>query len=248
MRRVRGRRIGFVFQEPAAALNPVMSCGAQVMEAVRARGPFSRRDAWERAVEAMRQAGIPGPGERARAYPHELSGGLRQRVMLAIALASEPDLLIADEPTAALDVTIQVQILDLLRRLRAERSLSLLLITHDLAVAAEIADEVAVMYAGRIVESGPASGVLSRPRHPYTWGLMNASPRASRDSRGALRAIPGSVPRPGEIGRGCRFEPRCLLREPECAAAEPSLAPGPRSEHRARCWFSERLKTDGLED
>jgi len=239
MRRVRGRRIGFVFQEPAAALDPVRSCGDQVAEAVRAHERVPAREAWRRAVEALRDAGVPAPERRARAYPHELSGGLRQRAVIAASLVAHPELLIADEPTASLDVTIQVQIVDLLSRLRRERSLSLLLITHDLALAAEAADEVAVMYAGRIVESGPVARVFEAPRHPYTLGLLEAAPAAAGE--GPLRAIPGTVPAPGELSAGCRFAPRCFLREDICVREEPPLEAGPDPSRAARCWFSDRV-------
>jgi peptide/nickel transport system ATP-binding protein len=236
MRRVRGGRIGLVFQEAAAALNPVMRVGAQVAEAIRVHTDASRREARERAVELLRMVALADPEAQARAYPHELSGGMKQRAMLAIALACSPALLIADEPTTALDVTIQAQILALLRRLREELALTVLLITHDLGVVAENAHRVGVMYAGRIVEEGPVAGVLGAPQHPYTRGLLRSIPGASalarregRDRR--LPTLPGSVPDPSAPPPGCRFHPRCAERLPHCDRVEPretATAPGRR--------------------
>ncbi len=223
MRAVRGAEIGIVFQEPMSALNPVMRVGEQVREAIeahpeRARGGRTR----ERALALLEQVGIPEPQVRYRAYPHELSGGMKQRVAIAIALAAGPRLLVADEPTTALDVTVQAQVLELLARLRMERALAMLLITHDLGVVAEMADEVAVMYAGRIVERAGARALFERPLHPYTIGLFASLPRLDGE-RTRLEAIPGRVPPPGGRPSGCRFRDRCARAVAACAAAQPPL-------------------------
>jgi peptide/nickel transport system ATP-binding protein len=232
LRAVRGSELAMIFQEPMTALNPVLRIGAQIEEAIRAHPPhLSSAELRRRMLEALERAAVPEPALRARQYPHQLSGGLRQRAMIAMALAAGPRLLIADEPTTALDVTLQKQILELLARLRRELGLALLFITHDLGVVAQVADRLAVMYAGRIVEQGPAAEVLSRPRHPYTEGLLRAVPRLRR---GNLEPIPGAVPGLNELPRGCAFEPRCPYRRPECAAAVPELRLA-GSEHFARC-------------
>ena len=206
LRRIRGARISMVFQEPMTALNPVLNVGSQIAEAVLAHSEsskVSRREAWGRAVEAMREVAIPDPGERAKDYPHQLSGGMRQRVMIAMALVCGPDLLIADEPTTALDVTIQAQILDLLGSLRERRNLSMMLISHDFGVIAEVAETVAVMYAGRIVEMGPVLEIFHNPKHPYTRGLLSAVPRlGSSRGRGVLGLIPGRTPNSHSAGSG----------------------------------------------
>jgi oligopeptide/dipeptide ABC transporter ATP-binding protein len=233
MRKVRGARIGIVFQEAAAALNPVMRIGSQAAEALRIHRKVSRREAWEEAVRLLGLVALPEPERQARAYPHELSGGMKQRAMLAIALSCSPALLIADEPTTALDVTIQAQILALLRSLRRELGLTLLLITHDLGVVAENADRVGVMYAGRIVEESPVKQLFHEPRHPYTRGLLRSVPRrAPRAGEGGsdvrrLETLPGSVPDPADPPLGCRFHPRCVERVEPCAAEEPPEIAGP---------------------
>jgi len=231
-RAVRGGEIAMVFQEPMTSLNPVMRVGAQIEETIRAHEPsLAARQVKTRIIESLRRAAVPEPEVRAEQFPHQLSGGLRQRVMIAMALAAGPRLLIADEPTTALDVTVQKQILDLLDRLRRELQLGLLFITHDLGVVSQVADRVAVMYAGRIIEEGPAREVLATPRHPYTQGLLKASPTLER---GALSPIPGSVPQLTALPSGCAFEPRCGLRRAECAAAIPALRTVSR-DHSARC-------------
>ena len=231
-RDVRGGEIAMVFQEPMTSLNPVMRIGAQIEEAIRAHhSQLQTSEVKRRALDFLRRAAVPEPEARAEQFPHQLSGGLRQRAMIAMALAAGPRLLIADEPTTALDVTVQNQILDLLDHLRRELKLGLLFITHDLGVVAQVAERVAVMYAGRIIEEGPARDVLTKPRHPYTQGLLKASPTLKR---GALTPIPGAVPQLTALPPGCAFEPRCELRRPECEAAVPALRII-SSDHAARC-------------
>jgi len=234
MRRVRGSRIAMVFQEPMTSLNPVFTCGDQVAESLEVHEALGRAPARERAVELLGQVGIPEPAERARQYPHELSGGMRQRVMIAMALACRPALLIADEPTTALDVTIQAQILELLQRLQAEMGMALLLITHDLGVVAGVADRVCVLYAGQVVESCAAAEIFRAGRHPYTAGLLASLPRVGgRADR--LRVIPGQVPDASAFPPGCRFHPRCPVAEGRCAVSAPPLLEVAAG-HRSRCW------------
>jgi oligopeptide/dipeptide ABC transporter ATP-binding protein len=222
MRRVRGARIAMVFQEPMTSLNPVFSIGDQIASAVRAHGSAGRREAWERTHAMLDMVQIPSPRQRARDYPHQLSGGLRQRAMIAMALASGPALLIADEPTTALDVTIQAQILDLLRRLQAERGMAVLLITHDLGVVAELCHRVAVIYGGRIVELAPVGRLFARPIHPYTRGLLECLPHPGRFGQ-PLASIEGVPPDLRQPGAGCRFAPRCAYALPSCRRDEPAL-------------------------
>jgi peptide/nickel transport system ATP-binding protein len=223
MRDLRGADLAMIFQEPLTSLNPVHKIGFQITEAMRAHDPkASAQELKERAIAALQRVRIPAPERRFEEYPHQLSGGMRQRVMIAMALSCQPKLLIADEPTTALDVTIQAQILDLLRELQAEFGMSIILITHDLGVIAEMADEVAVMYAGRIVEHAPADQLFEDPQHPYTIGLLGSVPRLDEE-RETLLAIEGSVPPPFALPQGCRFHPRCPFALPACTQEVPAL-------------------------
>jgi peptide/nickel transport system ATP-binding protein len=236
LRVVRGDEIAMVFQDPLSSLHPLHRVGAQIVEAIRAHRDTARAPARARAIELLDLVGIPDPATRVDAYPHELSGGQRQRAMIAMALANDPALLIADEPTTALDVTVQAQILALLARLQRERGMALVLVTHDLGVVAEMADEIAVMYAGRIVELAPAARVFANPEHPYTWGLLRSIPTLDGPREELLTPIPGTPPSPLAFPPGCRFHPRCPYSEPAHARTDPALQPVPgQPDHRVAC-------------
>jgi peptide/nickel transport system ATP-binding protein len=236
MRRVRGGDVAMVFQDPLSSLHPYYRVGRQIVEAIRAHRDVSKAAALDRAVELLGLVGIPEPRRTVQRYPHELSGGMRQRVMIAMALANEPRLLIADEPTTALDVTVQAQILDLIERLRAELDMAVIVITHDLGVVAEMAHEVAVMYAGRVVEHAPAERLFSTPEHPYTWGLLASIPRLDRPREEELVPIPGTPPSLVHPPPGCRFHPRCPYVRPRHREVDPPLAPVPgQPGHEVAC-------------
>ena len=236
MRKWRGTKVAMIFQEPMTALNPVLRIGYQIAESVLAHEDVSRSEAWSRAVDSMRAVAIPDPERRAQDYPHQLSGGMRQRVMIAMALVCRPTLLIADEPTTALDVTIQAQILELLGQLRDEYDLSLMLISHDLGVVAEVAETVAVMYAGKIVETGSAEAVFDHPRHPYTAGLLNSIPKlgSSLHRKERLDVIEGIVPNLLDLPPGCAFAPRCHKQTMECSESAIGFD-WISGDHQARC-------------
>jgi peptide/nickel transport system ATP-binding protein/oligopeptide transport system ATP-binding protein len=236
MRKIRGREISMVFQEPATSLNPVFTVGNQIIETLILHQELSRREARNKAVQMLDLVGIPSPESRIYDYPHNLSGGMAQRVMTAMALACNPSLLIADEPTTALDVTIQAQILELLKELQDRFGMSILLITHNLGIIAQVSDRLAIMYAGKVVEYGKVDRILKAPAHPYTLGLLDSIPRVE-SVRSRLSTIKGMVPRPVEWPSGCRFHPRCKYATPVCKEEEPEMlevAPG----HRARCHLT----------
>ncbi len=238
MRRIRGRRIGVVFQDPLTSLNPLYTIGQQLEETILTHLELTRAAARSRALSLLREVGVPAPEARFGNYPHQFSGGMRQRVVIALALCAEPSLVIADEPTTALDVSIQAQIISLLKGLARARGTAVMLITHDMGVIAETCDRVAVMYAGRIVEIGPVREVIHAPRHPYTAGLMGSIPKiAAGGSRARLVQIDGTMPRLNAIPSGCAFNPRCPKRFDRCLAQRPELIPvGPT---RAACWLHE---------
>jgi peptide/nickel transport system ATP-binding protein len=245
MERIRGNDISMIFQEPMTSLNPLLTAGQQISEVVAVHEGLSRRDALDRAVDMLRRVQIPEPERRARAYPHQLSGGMRQRVMIAMALACNPQVLIADEPTTALDVTIQAQILELMRELQGELGTAILLITHDMGVVAENADRVVVMYAGRKVEEAPVDELFERPAHPYTRGLLASLPQLDAAARAGprrarLNEIKGQVPALSRLPQGCSFAPRCSFATDTCRAAYPSLAQC-RPGHWVACWHADHL-------
>ena len=235
LRRVRGRRIGVVFQDPLTSLNPLYTVGEQLEETILTHLPLSKSQARTRALSLLREVGIPAPEARLHQYPHQFSGGMRQRVVIALALAAEPSLVIADEPTTALDVSIQAQVIALLKRLARERGTAVMLITHDMGVIAETAQRVAVMYAGRLVEIGPVREVIHSPRHPYTAGLMGSIPKISARRDRHLAQIEGAMPRLNAIPPGCPFNPRCPRRFERCLVARPHLMPAGASQ--AACWL-----------
>ncbi|MBI3062408.1 MAG: ABC transporter ATP-binding protein [Deltaproteobacteria bacterium] len=237
MRKIRGNEISMIFQEPMTSLNPVFTIGNQIGEAIRLHQGLGRKETREKTIEMLRLVKIADPEQRIDDYPHQLSGGMRQRVMIAMALSCNPSLLIADEPTTALDVTIQAQILELMKELQQKLGMSLLLITHDLGVVAEQADEVAIMYAGKVVERAKAKEIFDRPLHPYTVGLLNSLPGAGNHKKKRLDAIPGMVPSPLELPGGCRFRDRCPKAAGICAEAEPPLEEKGK-EHSVACYFA----------
>jgi oligopeptide/dipeptide ABC transporter ATP-binding protein len=254
MRKIRGNQIAMIFQDPMSSLNPVFTVGEQIAESLRLHQDKSAGEAMAAAVDLLKLVGIPAPEIRAKQYPHELSGGMCQRVVIAIALACNPELLIADEPTTALDVTVQAQILDLLRKLQAELGMSILLITHDMGVAAEMADRIAVMYAGAIVEEGTVEEIFDHPSHPYTLGLLQSIPGFEGERGGELFTIQGTIPPIGQLPAGCRFHPRCPHAMDVCRSQEPPDFMI-TSDHRASCWlfqdkpvqtdYSDEVRTHG---
>ena len=234
MRKIRGNDIARIFQEPMTWLNPVYTVGDQIIEAIKLHQKDNYKSARRKAIEMLDKVGIPSPDTRIDEYPHQMSGGMKQRIMIAMALSCNPDLLIADEPTTALDVTIQAQILDLMRELQNDYGMSILFITHDLGVIAQMTDEIAVMYASHIVESGPVKEIFKNPRHPYTLGLFNSIPKIGQDKE-VLDVIPGIVPNPLDFPAGCKFHPRCYFAIQKCAEMQPNIEQLGNN-HEAACW------------
>ncbi len=237
MRTLWGARLAMVFQDPMTSLNPVLRVGTQITETIRVHANVSARFAEAKAIDLLHQVRVPDPEGRMRAYPHELSGGMRQRVCLAVALAADPVLLFADEPTTALDVTVQAQVLDVLAQSQQDRHMSIVLVTHDLGVVAGRTDELLVLYAGQVVEHGPTASVFARPRMPYTAALLDSIPDPDGPSHRRLAAIPGTPPDLARLPRGCRFAPRCRYVQARCRAEEPPLQTGEDVSHAFRCWF-----------
>lgn len=239
MRKIRGNDISMIFQEPMTSLNPVFTVGMQIAEAIILHQKVSKKEALAKAVEMLKKVGIPSPEKRVHDYPHQLSGGMRQRVMIAMALSCNPKLLIADEPTTALDVTIQAQILELMKELKDEYNTAIMLITHDLGVVAEVCQRVAVMYAGKVVEYADVETIFGRPQHPYTWGLLRSIPKLDGNVK-RLEVIDGVVPNPLHLPTGCAFHPRCRFATDQCKEREPEIAEL-RSGHSVRCWYPEAV-------
>jgi oligopeptide/dipeptide ABC transporter ATP-binding protein len=244
---IRGRRISVIFQDPMSSLNPVYTVGWQVAEMVSEHQPVSKEEAWRRAIELLELVGIPRAAERAHSYPHEFSGGMQQRVVIATAMANEPDVIVADEPTTALDVTVQAQVLEALKTAQEETNASVIFITHDLGVMAGIADEVMVMYAGKPVEHASTDDAFYEPRMPYTVGLLASLPRLDTDADEPLRPIPGSPPSLIDLVPGCPFTPRCPMARPRCTKEEPDLRQVGSHDHLAACHFAEELEDRGVE-
>jgi oligopeptide/dipeptide ABC transporter ATP-binding protein len=243
MRSIRGNEIAMVFQEPMTSLNPVYTIGSQIAEAIILHRRVSRKEARQQAIEMLARVGIPGPQQRVDEYPHQLSGGMRQRAMIAMALCCHPSLLIADEPTTALDVTIQAQVLDLMRELQQEMGMAILMITHDLGVIADLSDEVVVMYAGRVVERGSLDEIFYEPLHPYTRGLLASIPVLGRRTKERLYSIPGTVPHPLALPKGCPFRPRCTERMRICLEMPELKDMG--EGHLVRCWLYDSVGLSG---
>ena len=238
LRQIRGNQIAMIFQEPMTSLDPLFTIGDQIIEVLKNHRKISKREARKKAIELVQSVGIPRAEEIVDDYPHQLSGGMRQRVMIAMAMACDPEVLIADEPTTALDVTIQAQILDLMKKLNREKGTAIIMITHDLGVVAEMCDRVIVMYAGKVVEEGSVRTILKDPKHPYTKGLIRSLPKL-RERKKRLYSIPGQVPKPGSIQKGCRFAPRCELAFDRCFVEDPSLYTI-KEGHRCRCFLYEK--------
>lgn len=242
MRQIRGNEIAMIFQEPMTSLNPVFTIGSQLIEGIRLHNKLSKKEAVSRAVQILKKVGLPRADQLLKEYPHQLSGGMRQRVMIAMAMACEPALLIADEPTTALDVTIQAQILDLMKRLNEDSNTSILLITHDLGVVADLCDRIVVMYAGKVVEEGSVRDIFNNPQHPYTEGLIQSVPDM-RTKQKRLYSIPGNVPKPGSVQHGCLFTPRCKYVFDRCTAENPQLLET-EDGHQVRCFLHEKSKQE----